>query len=349
MADHEGDGAPGENLVLVSASTRTYRYAVVDVFTRIPLEGNPLAVFPDARGLDGATMQRIARELNLSETTFVLPSTRAACAARVRIFTPTMEMRFAGHPTIGTSDVLLREGTVPRDAEHFALEELVGDVPIRVERRRPDAALAVARADERGGDTGGGERRGETGGGELVEPPMIWLTTPPIEFGRTYERAACAEALGLEPDDLLGDVPPQLVSAGNPTVFIALRDTAAVDRAWIELSGVRALHGSTAGAVCFFVFTPTPEGAYSRMFAPEHGVSEDPATGSATGPLAAYMMRHALAPAADGARFVSEQGTKMGRRSFLHVFVHGQNGRDGIEVGGTCVKLAEATLTLPGE
>jgi trans-2,3-dihydro-3-hydroxyanthranilate isomerase len=306
---------------------RTYRYAVVDVFTRIPLEGNPLAVFPDARGLDGATMQRIARELNLSETTFVLPSARAACAARVRIFTPTMEMRFAGHPTIGTSDVLLREGIVPRDAEHFTLEELVGEVPIRIERTLPD----------------------ETGGGEFVELPTIWLTTPPIEFGRTYDGAACADALGLEPGDLLGDVPPQLVNAGNPNVFIALRDKAAVDRAWIELSGVRALHGSTAGAVCFFVFTPTPEGAYSRMFAPEHGVSEDPATGSATGPLAAYMMRHRLAPATDGTRFVSEQGTKMGRRSFLHVFVHGQDGRDGIEVGGTCVQLAEATLTLPVE
>ncbi len=272
----------------MSASSRTYRYAVVDVFTRIPLEGNPLAVFPDARGLDGATMQRIARELNLSETTFVLPSERAACAARVRIFTPTMEMRFAGHPTIGTSDVLLREGIVPRDAERFTLEELVGDVPIRVERTRPEASGTPTPAGEAGG--------GEPSGGEPVAPPMIWLTTPPIEFGRTFEGAACADALGLEPDDLLGDVPPQLVSAGNPTVFIALRDKAAVDRAWIELSGVRTLYGSTADAV-FFVFTPTPEGAYSRMFAPEHGVSEDPATGSSTGPLAAYMMRHGLAPA----------------------------------------------------
>jgi trans-2,3-dihydro-3-hydroxyanthranilate isomerase len=324
-------------------------------------------VFPDARGLDGATMQRIARELNLSETTFVLPSARVACAARVRIFTPTMEMRFAGHPTIGTSDVLLREGIVPRDAERFTLEELVGDVPIRVERTRPDEtgigeAGNGATAGKQGGtETGGGKPEaepsgretgkagGEHGGSELIAPPMIWLTTPPIEFGRTYDGAACADAFGLGPGDLLGDVPPQLVSAGNPTVFTALRDKAAVDRAWIELSGVRALLGSTARAVCFFVFTPTPEGAYSRMFAPEHGVSEDPATGSATGPLAAYMMRHRLAPATGGTRFVSEQGTKMGRRSFLHVFVHGQDGRDGIEVGGTCVQLAEATLTLPVE
>jgi trans-2,3-dihydro-3-hydroxyanthranilate isomerase len=298
----------------VEAQSRTYRYAVVDVFTRVPLGGNPLAVFPDARGLDGATMQRIARELNLSETTFVLPSERAGCAARVRIFTPAMEMRFAGHPTIGTSDVLLREGIVPAQAEHFTLEEIVGDVPIRV---------------------------------EPGSPRMIWLTTPPIEFGRTYDRAACASALGLEPDDLLPNVPPQLASAGNPNVFIPLRDKAAVDRAWIDLAGIVRLHGSTEGAVCFFVFTPTPGGAYSRMFAPEFGVAEDPATGSATGPLAAYMMRYALVSANSGTRFVSEQGVKMGRPSFLHVFVHGPHGRDGIEVGGTCVKLVDATMTLP--
>ncbi len=304
----------------MSARTQIYRYAVVDVFTHVPLEGNPLAVFPDARGLDGPTMQRIARELNLSETTFVLPTDHEGCIARVRIFTPTMEMRFAGHPTIGTSDVLLHEGIVPSGTTHFALEELVGDVAVRVEPAHSGAASA---------------------------PPMLWLTTPPIEFGRTYARADCAKALGLEPEDLLPSPLPQQVTAGNPTVFIPLRDKAAVDRAWIELAGVRALHGSTADAVCFFVFTPTPEGAYSRMFAPEHGVTEDPATGSSTGPLAAYMMRYGLAPSADGTRFMSEQGTKMGRRSFLHVLVHGEGGRDGIEIGGTCVKLAEATLTLP--
>jgi trans-2,3-dihydro-3-hydroxyanthranilate isomerase len=298
----------------MSARTRIFRYIVVDVFTRFPLEGNPLAVFPDARGLDGETMQRIARELNLSETAFVLPPSRETCQARVRIFTPAHEMRFAGHPTIGTSDVLVHEGIVAPEAGRFTLEELVGDVPIRVE-----AGL----------------------------PPTIWLTTPPIEFGRTYEPEACASALGLEPGELISGIAPQRLSAGNPTVFIALRDKAAVDRAWIELASIRSLDGSAAEPTCIFVFTPAAEGAYSRMFAPEHGVAEDPATGSATGPLAAYMMRYGLAASRDGSRFISEQGTKMGRRSFLHVLVHGENGRDGIEVGGTCVKIVDATLTLP--
>src|SRR5450755_194009 len=110
-----------------------YRYRVVDVFTETALEGNPLAVFPDASGIDDGTMQKIARELNLSETVFVVPVTRGDCAARIRIFTSTMEMLFAGHPTVGASSVLLEEGLVPKEAGQFLLEEKVGPVAVRVE------------------------------------------------------------------------------------------------------------------------------------------------------------------------------------------------------------------------
>ena len=99
--------------------------------------------------------------------------------------------------------------------------------------------------------------------------------------------------------------------------------------------------------LCVFVFTPTTEGAYSRMFAPDHGIHEDPATGSATGPLAAYMMRHRLAPSASGSRFWSEQGTKMGRRSILHIAIRGDEGSGGIDVGGHVTPLAEGVLHLP--
>ena len=112
----------------------SFRYRVVDVFTTCSLEGNQLAVFPDASGIDGATMQKIARELNLGETVFIMPTTRQDCAVRVRIFTPGKEMMFAGHPTVGTSFVLLEEGLVPRDSEHFALEEGVGPVQVWIER-----------------------------------------------------------------------------------------------------------------------------------------------------------------------------------------------------------------------
>jgi trans-2,3-dihydro-3-hydroxyanthranilate isomerase len=293
-------------------SIRSYSYRVVDVFTERPLEGNTLAVFPDASGLDDATMQKIAREMNLSETTFIGPSTRADCAANVRIFTPTKEMVFAGHPTIGSSFVMLDEGIVPKDSERFALEEKVGPVSIRVEP---------------------GER------------PLIWLTTPPITYGRTFDRELCARALGIEPSDLL-EIAPQLLSAGNPTIFVAVKDKEGVDRAWLDLQGMTTLKDGRREPACVFVFAPASGGAYSRMFALEYGIMEDPATGSSTGPLAAYMLRHGLVSGAAGSRFVSEQGTKMGRRSILHVQLHGEQGVDGIEVGGHVTPVAEATLRL---
>lgn len=291
---------------------RSYRYRVVDVFTQQPLEGNSLAVFSDASGLDDETMQKIARELNLSETTFVFPATRADCVRGVRIFTPAREMVFAGHPTIGTSFVLLDEAIVPEGVECFVLEEKVGPVPIRVEP---------------------GLR------------PLIWLRTPPIEYGRKHDLRPCAAMLGLGVSDLL-DVTPQLVSAGNPTIFVAVKNKEVVDRALLDLRGLTTLIGTDSEPLCVFVFAPTAEGAYSRMFAPLYGISEDPATGSATGPLASFMMRNGLTSGAAGRRLISEQGTKMGRRSILHVCIHGENGVDGIDVGGYVTPLAEATMRL---
>jgi trans-2,3-dihydro-3-hydroxyanthranilate isomerase len=296
--------------VEVDDSMKSYRYVVVDVFTTEPLAGNALAVFPAASGLEATTMQKIARELNLAETSFVLPATREDSAARVRIFTPTREMAFAGHPTVGTAFVMLQEKIVPQDSSAFVLEELIGPVPIRVES---------------------GERA------------LIWLRTPPIREGRFYDAAVCAEALGLNQQDLL-PIKPQLLSAGNPTVIIAANDKAAVDRAWLDMAGLKRIKGQDSEPVCIFVFSPTPDGAYSRMFAPEYGVSEDAATGSSTGPLAAYMIRHNLISGQAGTRFASEQGTKMGRRSLLHVEIHEA---DAIDVGGYVTPIAEALMTLP--
>jgi len=291
-------------------SHRSYRYRIVDVFTTQPLEGNPLAVFPNAVGIDDATMQKIAKELNLSETVFVLPASRSDCDVAVRIFTPAREMVFAGHPTVGTGFVLLDEGIVPSDRDDFVLEEKIGPVALRVEK---------------------------------LNRPLIWLRTPPIRFGRTFDRGVAAQALGLDLSDLL-EVAPQLVTAGNPTVFVAVRDKGAIDRAWLDTRGSAVLKDANEGPGCVFVFAPVSDGVYSRMFAPEHGVIEDPATGSSTGPLAAYLMKHRLVSGADGTRFVSEQGTKMGRRSLLHVLIHGENGSDGIDVGGYVTPIAEGTM-----
>ena len=286
---------------------RKFRYRVVDVFTTRQFEGNPLAVFPEAQGLSGETMQQIARELNLSETVFVLPATKRDFTARLRIFTPRRELPFAGHPTVGTSFVLFDERK-SSDSD-FLLEEDIGPVPVRIERN---------------------------------DPPMFWLRTPPIAERSFFERSSCAEALGLSLDDML-DVRPQLLDAGNPTIFAAVRDKAAVDRAWYDLRALQTLRGNRDQHSCIFVFTPTKEGAYSRMFAPDYGIPEDPATGSSTGPLALYMMRNGLISSHS---FVSEQGTKMGRRSLLHVNIRGEMGSEAIEVGGHVAPLAEGSMEL---
>lgn len=290
------------------------RYEVVDVFTKSPLEGNPLAVFTDATSIDGTLMQRIAKELNLAETAFLLPATKEGCDLRVRIFTPSQEMLFAGHPTIGSAYVARKNGFVPAAAMRFVLEENVGPVPIRVESE---------------------------------SDPLIWLRTPPISKHRVLERSACARALSLREEELLAGVPCEIWSAGNPNLYVAVRDRAAVDRAAVDTVALRELYAGEREAICTFVFAPEPRGAYSRMFAPEHGVPEDPATGSATGPLAAFMIEYGLAPSiANGTRFISEQGTKMGRRSELHVRLIGERGSEAIEVGGYVAPLSVATMTL---
>lgn len=274
--------------------TRSYRYQVVDVFSQSALEGNPLAVFLNAADLDPATMQKIALELNLAETSFVVPSTRPDCVARLRIFTPRKEMDFAGHPTIGTA-FLLSKG---RD---FSVEENVGVVPI------------------------------------FVDGPMIWLRTPPIKDGPTLDRAPAAALLSLAPSDLLNPT-PQVLSAGNPTLFIPVKDPATVDRAAFDTGAWATVQKIYPEELCVFVFAPTPTGAYSRMFAPDFGVVEDPATGSSTGPLALYMKRNGLV----SKNFVSEQGKKMGRRSLLHVRFEGDN----IDVGGYVTPIIDAELHL---
>jgi trans-2,3-dihydro-3-hydroxyanthranilate isomerase len=289
------------------------KYRVVDVFTTQALEGNALAVFTDAAQIEESMLQKIAREMNLAETAFLFPPDNPACAARVRIFTPQKEMDFAGHPTIGTSFVLLDEGIVPPKCESFCLEEKVGLIPISVEA---------------------GER------------PMIWLRTPSIRKGKFYDRSVCAHVLGLDDEDLLS-VEPQILDAGNPTLFIALKDEVTVDRAWLDLEGMRTLKNGEGYSFCVFVFCVTRQGAYSRMFAPTYGVPEDPATGSSAGPLAAFMMLRGLLTTRQGSmRLISEQGTKMGRRSFLHVKIAGPQGEDGIYVGGHVTPIAEGVMKL---
>lgn len=301
---------------------REYGFVQVDVFTDRVFGGNPLAVVLDARGLTDDEMAAIAGEMNLSETTFVLPPTRSDCDARVRIFTPRRELAFAGHPTIGTSFVLATHGMLPAGARTLTLEEGVGPVPVRLE-------------------------------GDPAAPDFLWMRHGAATFGPPLApRAGFAAALGLTEDDLLPDAPIQTGTTGSAFLYVPLRDRAAVDRAALDVPAILRCFSDTT-AVGVFVFAPdadsTARRVYARMFAPHtSGIPEDPATGSASGPLGAYLVRHGLVTPEETVRIISEQGTKMGRQSFIHIAVRiEENDRTDIEVGGSVVPVLEGVLSLP--
>jgi trans-2,3-dihydro-3-hydroxyanthranilate isomerase len=299
------------------AVAREYAFVQVDVFTDRVFGGNPLAVFLDGRGLTDGEMQAIAREMNLSETTFVLPPSRPDCAARVRIFTPARELSFAGHPTVGTTWVLATEGRLG-GATRAALEEGIGPVPVELE-------------------------------GDPARPRFVWMEHRPATFGPAVSaRAEVAAALGLAEAELQPGAPICTGSTGSLFLYVGLRDRAAVDRAALDVAAMRRAFGDPA-LPGVFVFAAEPTGAYSRMFAPHtSGVPEDPATGAASGPLGAYLVAHGLAARGDAVRIVSEQGTRMGRQSFVHIRLSVRDGvaRD-IAVGGAVVPVLEGRLRVP--
>ena len=296
------------------AGVKRYTIHVVDVFTEKPLAGNQLAVVLDAEGIPGDVMQRIAKEMNISETTFVFAPTDPANAARVRIFTPGAELPFAGHPTIGTSWVLFTEGLIPGGALDFRLEEGVGPVPVR----------------------------GEQGPSGI----KFWMTHPKVSFGNVLaDRAAAAAALGLSENDLVPDVPIQVASTGVPFVYVALKDARAVDAAVSEKD--RLARVFTEGVFLFAALGH--DRLYSRMFSPHVlDIHEDPATGSGSGPLGAFAVKYGLVPRSEAVSIVSEQGTKMGRQSFVHINLTYPLKGDlpsRIEVGGSVVPTLKGELS----
>jgi trans-2,3-dihydro-3-hydroxyanthranilate isomerase len=299
---------------------REYRFRQVDVFTDRIFGGNPLAVVLAAEGISDEEMQAIGREMNLSETTFILPPSRPEYAAHVRIFTPSRELPFAGHPTIGTSYVLADEGLLPAGAQSIVLEEGIGPVPVRFE-------------------------------GDSARPTFAWMRHGDAEFeAPLLDRAGIAESLGLTEADLIPEVPIEVGSTGLPHIYVPLRDRATVDRAWVNLPRLIEAVGAPK-PYGVFVLAPDADPAagkvYSRMFAPQDGIAEDPATGSASGPLGAYLVRHGLVTARDEVQIVSEQGTKMGRQSFIHIRLRMDGGQPGsIEVGGSTVPVLDGVLRL---
>jgi trans-2,3-dihydro-3-hydroxyanthranilate isomerase len=296
---------------------REYAFVQVDVFTDRLFGGNPLAVFLDGRGLTDGEMQSIAREMNLSETTFVLPPTRPDCVAGVRIFTPAREVPFAGHPTIGTTWVLANEGRLP-GGRTAALEEGIGPVAVEIE-------------------------------GDPARPSFVWMRHRDATFGSPVrDRAAVAAALGLTEADLQPKAPIATGTTGSTFLYVPLRDRVSVDRAVLDVAAMRRAFGETALPGVFVFAAERPAGAYARMFAPHtSGIPEDPATGSASGPLGAYLVQHGLVDPGDPVELVSAQGVTMGRPSRVHIRLRAGGGAvTDIRVGGGVVPVLEGHLRL---
>lgn len=314
-----------------------YTYHTLDVFTDTPFTGNPLAVFPDAQGLSSEQMQKIARELNLSETVFVLPPTTVEGTRRVRIFTPGKEVPFAGHPTVGTAFFLAADGQVelPREGGTLVLEEQVGPVPVRVDCRdgRPVSAELTAASPPR-------------------ETRVIWdRETSGALVGLPGEAVGCpGVALGADPgrlgdDDLLL---PAFASAGLAFLIVPVRDVMAAETASLNSQVWKRLLTRDSDSRMVYVVAPGGRGAgvdlHVRMFAPHIGVPEDPATGSAAAALGAYLGNRL--PDGDHG-WLLEQGLEMGRPSRIRLSVEVTEGTAArIRVAGPSVLMSRGSLRV---
>jgi trans-2,3-dihydro-3-hydroxyanthranilate isomerase len=291
---------------------RRFPYAQLDVFTSRPLEGNQLAVFPDARGLADAEMQAIARETNLSETTFVFPrdaATERERGVRVRIFTVDEELPFAGHPTLGTAWAL----TAASGESEVTLDCNVGPIPVRFE------------------DTPGG-RFGE-------------MTQRDPEFGSIHSREAVARAAGLELDAIADDAPIQTVSTGVAFAIVPVRSLATLQSMRVDWGRISGYTARTDTKFLYFVCRETVDPAarlHARMIFYN---GEDPATGSAAGCAAAWMTKYGVAQPEE--RVLIEQGIEARRPS--RIFVRAGKSGDrivNVGVGGSAVEIMRGELLL---
>jgi trans-2,3-dihydro-3-hydroxyanthranilate isomerase len=297
---------------------QTYRYLHVDVFTNTPYEGNQLAVFLEPAGLNDGMMQTIAREMNFSESTFIL--SKQASGARMRIFTPGEELPIAGHPTIGSTFALAAEGVIPTGAAEFVFDLKAGPTPVSLEWR--DGRLAFA-----------------------------WMTQKlPAFTGTLRDRDAMAAAVGLAPTDLL-PIPAEVVSTGVPFLFVAIASRAAVDRVAIDPRALtRLFRDASIDERAVFLFTTdggsaATETVYSRMLGPGLGIAEDPATGIASGALGCYLLKHQLVTPAQARTMVSLQGRQMKRPSRIHISIETEGETvTRVRVGGQSVVVGRGEV-----
>lgn len=292
------------------------RYLQYDVFTETPLAGNQLAVFTDTAGLTAAEMQAMTRETKFSECTFVQPAEAAGTDVRLRIFGPNNEMPFAGHPVIGSTFALADDGVIPHGRKEFTFGLGIGPTLVELEWAADRLQFA-------------------------------WMTQRNPVFGPTLNApTALAASLGLDSSALRPGLLPQEVNCGSAFFFVPLVSRAAVDQAVVDIRAATAMFEAakiTRRGLFIFSTEPGPDGAtcYSRMM----GANEDPATGSASGPLGCYLVKHGLVPADKAGSIVSAQGVKMGRPSRIHIKIDLAGGEiSRVRVGGTSVLVGEGRL-----
>lgn len=283
---------------------------IVDVFAETKYAGNQLAVFTQASNLSTEQMQQIAKEVNFSETTFILSPELREGGYDVRIFTPAKELPFAGHPTLGTAFVL-QQAILQQPVEQIILNLKVGPIPVTLTYQNQ-------------------------------VPEVLWMRQNPPEFGSVLSAEAIAPVLSLDPDDIDPRFPIQEVSTGVPFIIVPLKTLAALQRIKVNSEELaRVVEPLQAKEI--FVFCPETRDRANqfsaRMFAPRLGIAEDPATGSANGCLAGYLMKHAYL--GDGPVNVQvEQGYEMGRPSLLRLQAEKQAGAIAILVGGRVIPVA---------
>ena len=297
------------------------QYVHLNVFTNQPFTGNQLAVFLNAEGIDEKRMQRIANEMAFPESTFVFPPEVSGTDARVRIFTPSQELPMAGSPAVGTTFALAGTGRLRTGADKTVLGLGIGPTIVGLEWGQDGLRFA-------------------------------WMNQPIPTFGPIVtDIIAVAAALGVQPRDLAGgNLPVQVASSGVPFLYVALNSRAAVDAAALDRARLGAfLRPHNLEELPVFVFSPEPadDGAtvYSRLFAPVLGIPEDTATGSASGPLGAYLLKYNAVSANTESRLVSLQGVRMGRPSHIHIALSSRDGvLEEVQVGGEAVVVGEGKI-----
>jgi trans-2,3-dihydro-3-hydroxyanthranilate isomerase len=306
----------------------SYNFVQLDVFTDHAFGGNPLAVFPEAEGITDEQMQQIAREMNLSETVFVLPSEKEGALRRLRIFTPSNELPFAGHPIVGTWNCLAREGIVPPPENgngwaHLKHEVGIGVLPVEIEFKNGKPTQVVM-------TQGKFEIRGE--------------------IDDWNEQAQLARALGLAREDLDESLPIQAVSTGNTMLLVPVRSLADLGNCKVNLPMLSEIY--EANSTGCYAFSPETlefgeARAHARFFVGQN-IGEDPATGSAAGPLGGYLVYHdatRVDPVEGIYKFVIEQGDFINRPSRIGLEVKGAPGKvEEVRVSGKSVVVARGVL-----